>query len=98
MARSEQEIATFYFASITKRSWRKRVLSTLKAIVKDNADEAASFVAQQITSFLKARPDFVMDLATGETMRPIYAGLNKNFQTSEAPSAAFSSFNLDKFI
>lgn len=55
-------------------------------------------MAQQMASYLKARPDLVMGLATGETMRPVYAGLHKNFQTSEAPSAAFSSFNLDEFI
>jgi len=70
----------------------------LRLIVKDSADEAANFVAQQMASHLKARPDLVMGLATGETMRPVYARLRKVFRTGEAPSEAFSSFNLDEFI
>ena len=51
-----------------------------------------------MASYLKVRPELVMGLATGETMRIVYAGLRKNFQTSEATSATFSSFNLDEFI
>ena len=70
----------------------------MKLIIKDNADEAAGFVAGQLASHLIARPDLVMGLATGETMRPVYARLRKIFRTGEAPSEAFSSFNLDEFI
>ena len=70
----------------------------MRLIVKGNADEAANFVAQQMASHLKARRDLVMGLATGETMRPVYANLRKIFRTGEAPSEAFSSFNLDEFI
>ena len=70
----------------------------MRLIVKDNADGAANFVAQQMASYLKARPDLVMGLATGETMRPVYARLRKIFRTGGAPSEAFSSFNLDEFI
>lgn len=51
-----------------------------------------------MASHLKARPDLVMGLATGETMRPVYARLRKIFRTGGALSEAFSSFNLDEFI
>ena len=47
---------------------------------------------------LIAKPDIVMGLATGETMRPVYDHLRTLFEAGDVPSAAFTSFNLDEFI
>ena len=79
-------------------SQRRRALDPLRIIIKDNADEAANFVANQIALYLIARPTLVMGLATGETMRPVYARLRQIFRSGEAPSMEFISFNLDEFI
>ena len=70
----------------------------MKLVIKNNAQEAASLAADQIASHLIAKPDLVMGLATGETMRPVYARLRARFDAGDVPSSAFTSFNLDEFI
>jgi glucosamine-6-phosphate deaminase len=69
----------------------------LKIVIKSNAHEAVHQVADQIANHLIAKPDIVMGLATGETMRPVYSHLCKLFEAGDVPSASFTSFNLDEF-
>lgn len=70
----------------------------MQIVVRHDVQEAARYVADQIAKHLVANPATVMGLATGETMRPVYARLRHLFASGEAPSAAFTSFNLDEFI
>lgn len=70
----------------------------MRLVIKTDAQEAASCVADQIASYLVLKPDLVMGLATGETMRPVYTRLRARFDAGDVPSSAFTSFNLDEFI
>jgi len=69
----------------------------VKIVIRNNAHEAARQVADQMAQRLIAKPDIVMGLATGETMRPVYAHLRTLFEAGDVPSASFTSFNLDEF-
>lgn len=70
----------------------------MRLVIKTDAQEAAHCVADRMADHLVARPDLVMGLATGETMRPVYARLRARFDAGDVPSSAFTSFNLDEFI
>jgi len=69
----------------------------LKIVIRNTAHEAAQQVADLIAGHLTAKPDIVMGLATGETMRPVYTHLRTLFEAGDVPSSAFTSFNLDEF-
>jgi len=71
---------------------------TMKIIIRDDAQDAARCVADRMADHLVGQPDLVMGLATGETMRPVYACLRAAFEAGDVPSSAFTSFNLDEFI
>ena len=73
-------------------------MGAMKVTIRNDADEAARHVAEQLADHLTNMPATILGLATGETMRPVYGHLRKLIPERQVPTGAFTSFNLDEFI
>jgi glucosamine-6-phosphate deaminase len=70
----------------------------VKVLILDNAEEAAARVAEIVAARLRAQPATVLGLATGETMRPVYARLVALHREGRADFAKATTFNLDEYV
>jgi glucosamine-6-phosphate deaminase len=70
----------------------------VKVLILDSADAAAARVADIVAEALARRPESVLGLATGETMRPVYARLVALHRAGRADFAGASTFNLDEYV
>ena len=70
----------------------------MKVLILDSADAAAARVADIVAEALARRPASVLGLATGETMRPVYARLVALHRAGRADFAGASTFNLDEYV
>jgi glucosamine-6-phosphate deaminase len=70
----------------------------VKVLILDNADEAAARVAEIVAARLMVRPETVLGLATGETMRPVYARLVALHREGRADFGRATTFNLDEYV
>lgn len=62
------------------------------------AIEAAEAAARQVAGALRAKPDLVLGLATGGTMRPFNAALARMYRAGEISFARTTIFNLDDHV
>jgi glucosamine-6-phosphate deaminase len=70
----------------------------VKVLILDNAEAAAARVAEIVAARLAAQPATVLGLATGETMRPVYARLVTLHREGRADFARATTFNLDEYV
>jgi glucosamine-6-phosphate deaminase len=70
----------------------------VKVLILDDAEAAAARVAGIVAATLRARPDAVLGLATGETMRAVYARLVALHRAGTAHFADATTFNLDEYV
>jgi glucosamine-6-phosphate deaminase len=70
----------------------------VKVLILDSADAAAARVAEIVAEALARRRAPVLGLATGETMRPVYAHLVALHRAGRADFAEASTFNLDEYV
>jgi glucosamine-6-phosphate deaminase len=69
----------------------------LKVTLCPDAKDAALHAAGLVADYLNAHPDPVLGLATGETMRPVYAELVRLFQLGRVRFSHATTFNLDEY-
>lgn len=70
----------------------------MKVLILKDAAAAAERVAEIVALTLRARPDAVLGLATGETMRPVYAHLVAMHAEGRVDFARATTFNLDEYV
>jgi glucosamine-6-phosphate deaminase len=70
----------------------------VKVLILPDAAVAADRVAGLIASYLAQDQDPVLGLATGETMRPVYARIVALHQAGRADFSQATSFNLDEYV
>jgi glucosamine-6-phosphate deaminase len=70
----------------------------VRVIILDHAAEAAARVAGIVAEHLRARADAVLGLATGQTMRPVYARLVALHRAGETDLSRATTFNLDEYV
>lgn len=70
----------------------------MKVLILETAEAAAARAATTIAETLSANPSCVLGLATGETMRPVYAHLAALHRGGRADFARATTFNLDEYV
>lgn len=70
----------------------------MKVLILDGAEAAAERVAEMVAARLGSTPGAVLGLATGETMRPVYARLVALHREGRADFAGAATFNLDEYV
>jgi glucosamine-6-phosphate deaminase len=70
----------------------------VKVLILETAEAAAARVADIIATALSAHPAAVLGLATGETMRPVYARLVALHRDGRADFGRATTFNLDEYV
>ena len=69
----------------------------MKVIVVKNYDEMSKEAAKQVASVMKAKPDCVLGLATGDTPIGMYKGLIEMYKNGEIDFSKTTSVNLDEY-
>jgi glucosamine-6-phosphate deaminase len=70
----------------------------MEVIVRPDAADAAAFTARLIADAINEKPDFVLGLATGGTMEPVYADLVEMNRQGKVDFSLVRTFNLDEYI
>ena len=70
----------------------------VEIVVVDAADAAAGIVAEWITAQIREHPNLVLGLATGRTMRPVYAQLVAMHARGRVSFANVRTVNLDEYV
>ena len=61
-------------------------------------EEVSRYTAQRVLNKIQAKPDAVLGLATGSTMKPVYAELLKLLQATKVDITQLTTFNLDEYL
>jgi len=64
----------------------------------DTVDEVSRYTAQRLLNKVQAKPSAVLGLATGSTMKPVYAQLIEFLQQAPADLSQLTTFNLDEYM
>ncbi len=64
----------------------------------DTVDEVSRYTAQRLLEKIQTKPNAVLGLATGSTMKPVYAQLIEFLQQTPADLSQLTTFNLDEYI
>lgn len=70
----------------------------MKVLILPDAGAAAERTAGIVAAALDAAPALVLGLATGETMRPVYAGLVARHRAGRLSFTDATTFNLDEYV
>lgn len=70
----------------------------MEIIIRPTAESAADIVARVIADELRAKPDLVLGLATGNTMEAVYANLVRLHRLEKLDFAKCRTFNLDEYV
>ena len=70
----------------------------MEVIVRPDTASAAEFTARLIADAINEKPDFVLGLATGGTMEPVYADLARMNREGKVDFSLVRTFNLDEYI
>ena len=70
----------------------------MEVIIQPTADKAALLVARLIARRLRAKPAFVLGLATGRTMEQVYGHLAEMHQRDHLDFSLCRTFNLDEYV
>lgn len=69
-----------------------------RLIVVDDAEAASAVAVARVLALMAAKPQAVLGLATGETMRPVHRRLVEAHRRGAVSFARARSFNLDEYI
>lgn len=61
-------------------------------------EEASCYTAQRVINKIQAKPEAVLGLATGSTMKPVYTELLNMLENTHADVSRLTCFNLDEYI
>lgn len=61
-------------------------------------EEVSRYTAQRVLNKIQTKPDAVLGLATGSTMKPVYQELLKLLQSTAVDLSRLTTFNLDEYI
>ncbi len=70
----------------------------MEVLIRPNSKSATELVARLITDALKAKPDMVLGLATGETMEQLYHRLIEIHNEEGLDFSKMKTFNLDEYV
>jgi glucosamine-6-phosphate deaminase len=70
----------------------------MQVIIADSAQEVARLGADQVCTQIRARPDAVLGLATGNTPIALYEELIRRHRGASLSFASVRSFNLDEYL
>ncbi len=70
----------------------------MEVLIRPNSKSATELVARLITDALKAKPDMVLGLATGETMEQLYHRLIEIHNEEGLDFSKVKTFNLDEYV
>jgi len=70
----------------------------VKVLILDTPEAAAARAAEILAGSLSTKPAAVLGLATGETMRPVYARLVALHREGRADFGQATTFNLDEYV
>ena len=70
----------------------------MEIIILNNADNVATKGADLVSGLLRARPDAVLGLATGNTQLSLYGKLVEKHLAGDISFSKASSFNLDEYL
>lgn len=70
----------------------------IKVEVVDSRQKAVSKAAEIVIEQIKVKPDSVLGLATGETMKPFYKYLVDAYRKKRVSFSEVKSFNLDEYV
>jgi glucosamine-6-phosphate deaminase len=70
----------------------------VKILIFPSSDAACAMVAEHVIVTVKADPECVLGLATGGTMRPVYAKLRQAATDGDANFGGVTTFNLDEYV
>ena len=70
----------------------------MKVLVLETPEAAAARVADIVAQALSRGQPTVLGLATGETMRPVYARLVALHRAGRADFSGTTTFNLDEYV
>jgi glucosamine-6-phosphate deaminase len=70
----------------------------VEVIIQKNDEAAASLAARIIARELRANPNLVLGLATGQTMERVYRQLVRLHQTEKLDFSLCRTFNLDEYV
>ena len=64
----------------------------------NDEDQIASLAADRILEVYRAKPNFVLGLATGSSPLKLYAELVRRYQAGQISFAQVRSYNLDEYV
>jgi glucosamine-6-phosphate deaminase len=70
----------------------------MEVIIQPNQEAAAALVGRIIARELRANPNLVLGLATGQTMECVYRHLVRVHQTEKLDFSLCRTFNLDEYV
>jgi glucosamine-6-phosphate deaminase len=70
----------------------------MEVIIRQNDEAAAGLAARIIARELRANPQLVLGLATGQTMERVYRQLVRLHQTEKLDFSLCRTFNLDEYV
>jgi glucosamine-6-phosphate deaminase len=70
----------------------------MEVIIFPSATEAAVAAARIIARLVRANPDAILGLATGETPKPVYAELVRAHHQDGLDFSGVTTFNLDEYV
>jgi glucosamine-6-phosphate deaminase len=72
--------------------------TTMEVIIQPNQEAAAALVSRIVTRELRANPNLVLGLATGQTMECVYRHFVLLHQTEKLDFSLCRTFNLDEYV
>jgi len=73
-------------------------IPSMEVIIQSTADAAADLAARIIADELRRKPDLVLGLATGRTMKSVYAKLVRIHREERVDFSRCRAFNLDEYV
>ena len=70
----------------------------MEVIIQPNQEAAAALVGRIVARELRANPQLVLGLATGQTMECVYRHLVRLHQTAKLDFSLCRTFNLDEYV
>ena len=64
----------------------------------DTVDDVSHYTAQRLIAKITAKPTAILGLATGSTMKPVYAKLLEHMQQKPLNVSQLTTFNLDEYM
>ena len=70
----------------------------MEVIIRPTRDDAARLVTRLVEAQVRANPELVLGLATGESMEPVYEMLCESHGRDGPSFARVTTFNLDEYV